>query len=209
MRILNLYSGIGGNRKKWGDKHQITAVEINPKIAQIYEDHFPNDEIIIADAHQFLLEHYSEYDFIWSSPPCPSHSMTNTFLNAQGIIRYPDMNLYQEILLLKHFHKGFHCVENVKSYYTPLIPPQVGGRHFFWANFRIPKGLQSEVIGKMGQLVSGRRGERTLSAHGFDLSKYSGLKRRDTILRNCVTPEIGEAILNKVLELSNKQKQLC
>ena len=27
MRILNLYAGIGGNRKLWGEEHEVTAVE--------------------------------------------------------------------------------------------------------------------------------------------------------------------------------------
>ena len=74
MKILNLYAGIGGNRKLWGDEHEITAVENNPEIAKIYQDFFPNDKVVIADAHQFILEHFSEFDFIWSSPPCPTHS---------------------------------------------------------------------------------------------------------------------------------------
>ena len=74
MKILNLYAGIGGNRKLWGNEHEITAVEINPQIAKIYQDFFPNDTVIVADAHQYLLEHYKEFDFIWSSPPCPTHS---------------------------------------------------------------------------------------------------------------------------------------
>ena len=74
MKILNLYAGIGGNRKNWGDTHEITAVEYDPKIAAIYRDFFPNDKVIIADAHQYLLDHFSEFDFIWSSPPCQSHS---------------------------------------------------------------------------------------------------------------------------------------
>ncbi|KKK98144.1 hypothetical protein LCGC14_2645680, partial [marine sediment metagenome] len=56
MKILNLYAGIGGNRKLWGDKHEIIAIEIDPKIAAIYQDLFPNDKVIIADAHQYLLE---------------------------------------------------------------------------------------------------------------------------------------------------------
>ncbi|HEC40865.1 MAG TPA: DNA cytosine methyltransferase, partial [bacterium] len=86
MKILNLYAGIGGNRKLWGDKHEIIAIEIDPKIAAIYQDLFPNDKVIIADAHQYLLEHFKEFDFIWSSPPCPSHSRTNTFLHAQGVV---------------------------------------------------------------------------------------------------------------------------
>src|SRR3990167_10729101 len=71
MRILNLYAGIGGNRKLWGDEHEITAVEYKSEIAAIYSDFFPNDKVIVTDAHQYLLEHYKEFDFIWSSPPCP------------------------------------------------------------------------------------------------------------------------------------------
>lgn len=69
MKILNLYAGIGGNRKLWGDEHEITAVEYDPKIAEIYQKFFPNDKVIVTDAHQYLLEHFQEFDFIWSSPP--------------------------------------------------------------------------------------------------------------------------------------------
>lgn len=108
MKILNLYAGIGGNRKLWGDEHEITAVEINPKIAKIYSDFFPKDKVIIADAHQFLLEHFEEFDFIWSSPPCPSHS---TIRKCSAVARgqnkpiFPDMKLYEEILIDMAFKK--------------------------------------------------------------------------------------------------------
>jgi len=137
MKILNLYAGIGGNRKLLGDDHEITAVEIEPDIAKIYQDFFPKDKVVVADAHQYLLDNFKEFDFIWSSPPCQSHSKTNFFLKGQGILRYPDMNLYQEILFLKYFFKGKYVVENVNGYYKPLIQPQVIGRHYFWANFQI------------------------------------------------------------------------
>ena len=103
MKILNLYAGIGGNRKLWPEGHEVTAVELNPEIAAIYQSFFPKDKVVVADAHQFLLEHYKEFDFIWSSPPCPTHTITNHFLNAQGIVRYPEMTLYQEIIFLKTF----------------------------------------------------------------------------------------------------------
>lgn len=69
MKILNLYAGIGGNRKLWGDEHEITAVEYKPEIAKIYQDFFPNDKMVVGDAHQYLLGHFNEFDFIWSSPP--------------------------------------------------------------------------------------------------------------------------------------------
>lgn len=71
MRILNLYAGIGGNRAQWGDEHDVTAVEFDPRIAAAYEKLWPNDTVIVGDAHQYLLDHHAEFDFIWSSPPLP------------------------------------------------------------------------------------------------------------------------------------------
>ena len=109
----------------------------NKKIADKYKELYPNDQIIIGDAHEYLLNHYEEFDFIWSSPPCQSHSITNHFLNAQGKKRYPDLKLYEEIILLSTFYKGIWVVENVKPYYKPLIDGQISGRHMFWCNFNI------------------------------------------------------------------------
>ena len=40
MKVLNLYAGIGGNRKLWTDV-EVTAVEIDPKRAEIYKHYFP------------------------------------------------------------------------------------------------------------------------------------------------------------------------
>ena len=117
FRILNLYAGIGGNRKLWNGNIKVTAVEHDPKIAKIYQDFFPNDKVIIGDAHQYLIDHYSDFDFIWASPPCPTHSGCNYFLVGAGTIRYPDMSLYQEIIFLQHFFKGKYCIENVEPYY--------------------------------------------------------------------------------------------
>jgi len=157
--------------------------------------------MIVTDAHQYLLEHFKEYDFIWSSPPCPTHSITSYFLNAQGIIRYPDMNLYQEIIFLQHFFKGKYVVENVKPYYEPLIKPQYSGRHCFWANFIIPKLKSEGSIGRMGPVKSlGGKQSAGLNHHklGFDLTDkiYPNKKK---LLNNCVVPEIGLAIFESVL----------
>ena len=119
IKILNLYAGIGGNRKLWKGDIEVTAIENNPKIAKIYQDFFPDDVVIIEDAHEFLLNNFEEYDFIWSSPPCPSHSrMRKTIsmgIGAKAI--YPDMKLYEEILFLQGYFKGKWVVENVIGYY--------------------------------------------------------------------------------------------
>lgn len=209
MRVLNLYAGIGGNRKLWEDI-EVTAVELNPEIAAIYKDLYPNDIVLVEDAHEYLLNNYQDYDFIWASPPCPSHSGTNHFLNAQGIIRYPDMELYQEILLLKHFFKGKYVIENVKPYYTPLIPAQKCGRHLFWSNFRIPNIKSDKQIGRMNGkqkdlgMIQAKLRQNNLDKLGFDLSKYE-YPDKDKLLRNCVVPEIGLTILNCARNIITKQ----
>ncbi len=204
MKILNLYAGIGGNRKLWGDEHLITAVEINPQIAKIYSDFFSKDTIVIGDAHQYLLEHFKEFEFIWSSPPCPSHSVCSHFLKGQGIIRYPDQSLWQEIILLRHFFKGKYCIENTRSYYEPLYPPQTVGRHYFWANFKINDIKVDYQIGTMNRQASKEKQRKAIIREAQipeflalrDLKDFK-LPNKRQILRNCVLPKIGLHILNE------------
>ena len=108
IKVLNLYAGIGGNRKLWKDV-EVTAVENNKYIAQIYQDFFPGDKVIVADAHKYLLKNYKKFDFIWSSPPCQTHSSFrfNIDVTFRGTKEeYPDMRLYQEIIFLKYHFKG-------------------------------------------------------------------------------------------------------
>lgn len=95
MKILNLYCGIGGNRKGWklNNDDVVVAIEIDPFIAQIYQDNFPNDIVIIGDAHQYLLEHFREFDFIWSSPPCPTHSKVRKTLAYK---KRPDGTIFEQ-----------------------------------------------------------------------------------------------------------------
>jgi len=207
MKILNLYAGIGGNRKLWGDEHEITAVENNAEIAKVYQQLFPNDTIIVGDAHDYLLKHFKEFDFIWSSPPCQSHSKTNFFLSGQGIYRYPKMELYQEILFLKHWFKGKWLVENVIPYYKPLIAPtKILGRHQFWANFDIEdKEFNYVQIGTMNRNASKEAQRKAiireaqipelLDLHGL---KDFKIKNKRQVLRNCVLPETGLHIIKHI-----------
>lgn len=202
MKILNLYAGIGGNRKLWGDEHEITAVEFEPKIAEIYKDYFPNDTVLVEDAHEYLLNHYKEYDFIWSSPPCPSHSdVRRTGVHAGQVEAvYPDMKLWQEIILLQHFHKkgSLYCIENVKPYYEPMFSPQIRERHCFWANFYIHDF--NKTVSKHEMNV-----QDALEMLGYNLDKYTGIDKRK-VMRNCVLPEVGKHILDSATK--NIQKSL-
>lgn len=188
MKILNLYAGIGGNRKLWGDEYQITAVESEQYIADVYAALFPNDTLVVGDAHQYLLDHYREFDFIWSSPPCPTHSKMNNALKGWGIVRYPDMRLYQEILLLQHYFKGRYVVENVESYYDPLIRPQLMDRHYFWANFHIPK----YETGRQYNVTNATKEQH--KTH-FSIELPLGTKDQRKLLRNAVDPMLGLHVL--------------
>jgi len=196
MKILNLYAGIGGNRKLWGDEHEITAVENVPEIANIYKDFFPNDNVVVGDAHQYLLEHYKEFDFIWSSPPCPTHSrLAITRKNKEGWqVSYPNMKLYEEIILLQHYFKGIWVVENVISFYDPLIKPQRIGRHYYWASFTI-----GDIKEKINDDIANGTISELEKHHNIDLSKYNikdPYKKR-LMLRNCVNPKHGLFIFNR------------
>jgi DNA (cytosine-5)-methyltransferase 1 len=192
LKVLDLYAGIGGNRKFW-ENVEVTAVEINPDIAAIYQDFFPEDTVIVGDAHQYLLEHYKQFDFIWSSPPCPSHSDIRRCGVHKGQYEaiYPEMSLYQEVILLKHFapKNTKWIIENVKPYYEPLIKATEIQRHLFWSNFHIGNfDLKDERIHTE---ISGSK-----EVYGFSLDTYNGIDKRKA-LRNCVNPHLGLHILNE------------
>ena len=197
MKILNLYAGIGGNRKLWGDEHDITAVEYNADIAKVYQNMHPKDTVVVGDAHSYLLEHYKEFDFIWASPPCPSHSdVRRCGVHAgQYEALYPDMTLYQEIILLQHFAPKNQkwIIENVKPYYEYLIKPSIIlHRHPFWCNFTIPfyevkdERVHNNIVGSS-------------SVYGVSLDKYQ-IKDKRKILRNMVNPEVGKYILDRAMD---------
>lgn len=199
MKILNLYAGIGGNRKLWGNEHEIIAVEFNEEIAAIYKEYFPNDTVIVGDAHQYLLDHYKEFDFIWTSTPCPTHSILNTTMVGSGqAVKYPDMKLYQEIILLKKWFKGFWVSENVIPYYEPLITPSFKlQRHYFWSNFHVnPNIILSKSDIQLEKIKA--------SNYGFDISDKKIKHNKTKIIRNLVNPEVGAYILEQAVGVIRK-----
>jgi len=194
MKILNLYAGIGGNRKLWGDEHEITAVESEQYIADVYGELYPNDTVVVSDAHQYILDHFKEFDFIWSSPPCPTHSKLSTGLAGWGIYRFPNMMLYEEIIFLQTFFEGDWVIENVVPYYDPLILPVARlDRHLFWSNRHIPKTLSGRNF--QGQLSNATK-EALQNSHGIKLP--AGTKNARKLLRNAVDPKLGLHIFEAV-----------
>jgi DNA (cytosine-5)-methyltransferase 1 len=201
VKVLNLYAGIGGNRKLWNGV-DCTAVEIKPEIAKIYQDFFPNDRVIVGDAHQYLLEHFKEFDFIWSSPPCKTHSQMRyrvMVLNGKTNPVYPDMSLYQEIIFLKYSFNSKWVVENTESYYEPLITPQFIQRHFFWSNFVI----NNNTIFPSDNMKRATK-EELAATYGFDLDKIKTQHQRE-ILRNVVRPELGKYVFDCAFKLQQQK----
>lgn len=216
MKILNLYACLGGNRYKWNEVKEdieVTAVELDPEAARLYQERFPNDIVIVADAHQYLLDHYKEFDFIWSSPPCPSHSRarywnsSNYDTTTEAI--YPDLKLYEEILFLQHYYKtGKFVVENVIPYYEPLIAAQKRSRHLYWTNFTLPTDLKERQYRISGNKENPQKDElkNLCKFHEYDFSKYKGEQSVIKMARNLVDYEAGKTILETALGIINKSK---
>ena len=207
MRVLNLYACLGGNRLLWDDC-EVTAVELDQELARMYKERFPNDKVIVADAHQYLLDHYKEFDFIWSSPPCPSHSRarywnsSNYDTTTEAI--YPDMKLYEEILFLQHYYKtGKYVVENVIPYYEPLIQAKKRGRHLYWTNFNLPSDLGDRRI-KIGGSSTDEL-NRLCEFHKIDVTNYKGEQSIMKIARNLVDYQAGLTIFNTARNIVKNQ----
>lgn len=206
-KILNLYACLGGNRYKWdevaielGIEIEVTAIELDPELARMYQERFPNDTVIVADAHQYLLDHYQEFKdgFIFGSPPCPTHSRARFWghgANGKSPV-FPDMKLYQEIIFLQHHCKGKYCIENVIPYYEPLITAIKRGRHLYWTNFNLPNDLQDRRFA-----ISQTKNELQAleKFHKIDLSSYKGTQNKVKIGRNLVDYEAGKTILETAL----------
>jgi len=97
------------------------------------------------------------------------------------------MKLYEEILFLQGYFKGKWVVENVISWYDPLIEPYVVGSHFYWSNFII-YGRKRYYRGHYADI------ETLEKIKGFSVKGYNINEKK--ALRNCVEPEMGLHIFN-------------
>lgn len=201
MKVLNLFAGLGGNRKYWdevakdkGVSIEVTAVEFDPEIAKAYAKRYPNDNVVVGDAWDYAAKNYLDFDFIWASPPCQTHSRLNIPNNIRNdrTKRLPDFRLYELIVYLKFFCKSGFVIENVKPYYEPLIRPTAEiGRHYFWSNFDL-FFLNASKFRVIKNVVKA-------DFKDFDLSEFNITNKRQAI-RNEVDYEIGKKIFERYLE---------
>ena len=205
MKILNLYACLGGNRYKWNEVKEdihVTAVELDPEAARLYQERFPNDTVIVADAHQYLLDHYKEFNFIWSSPSCPTHSRARFARRKTTEAKYPDLKLYEEIIFLEKWFDGKYVVENVIPYYEPLISAKKRGRHLYWTNFNLP----SDVGDRKSGIMEGKdEVTKWCEFHDYNFRKYKGDQRTDKMARNLVDYEVGKTIFETYLGIEKSK----
>lgn len=205
IKVLNLYACLGGNRYKWDEVTdiEVTAVELDPEAARLYQERFPNDKVVVADAHQYLLDNFNKFDFIWSSPPCPSHSKARFARKSTTSAIYPDFKLYEEIVFLDNYFEGKYCVENVVPFYEPLIPGKKRGRHLYWTNFNLPGDLNERKV----SIMEGKdEVNRWCEFHDFDFYQYKGSQRIDKMARNLVDYEAGKTIFSVAMGVVIKSK---
>lgn len=211
IKVLNLYACLGGNRYKWDEvaeqaqvEMEVTAVEYDKEIAQAYQERFPNDIVIVADAHQYLLDHYKEFDFVWSSPPCPSHSKIRITQKTRDNFKaiYPDMKLYEEIIFLDNYFEGKYVVENVTPYYEPLVSAKKRGRHLYWTNFTLPVNLNER---KLDGILCTMKDEHKKLEKFHDIKVNANLGGYRDVLRNLVDYEAGRTIFEIALGIVNKK----
>jgi len=191
--------------KQAGIEIEVTAVELDEELAKLYQERFPNDKVIVADAHKYLLDHFKDFDFIWRSPPCPSHSKVRISQKNRETFKfiYPDMKLYEEVIFLDNFFEGKYVVENVTPYYEPLIQAKKRGRHLYWTNFNLPidinerklEGTLTNMVDEVGVLSK---------FHDYDFRQYKGQQPLNKIARNLVDYEAGKTIFETALGIINK-----
>lgn len=199
MKILNLFAGIGGNRLLWNDvllDIDVTSVEFDPAIADVYKFRFPNDKVIVCDAFDYAANNYDKFDFIWASPPCQTHSrlnIPNNIRNDRTKI-LPDFRLYELIVYLKYFCKKPFVVENVVPFYEPLVKPNVKlGRHYFWSNFYISEKFFQKSCKSIKNIVIS-------DFKDFDLSLFKDVKNKRQVIKNQVNSALGKYIFSCALD---------
>lgn len=211
-KILNLFAGFGGNRSSWKNV-QVDAVEIEPEIAKIYKKRFPEDQVFVQDVDSFLRDknnNLEDYDLIWASPPCTTHSQMQKFPRSETTrIAIPRMDqIYGLMIWFPRNYSGKWVIENVQPYYIAPIPRTVFiDRHYFWANFPIKKTTfrngtnwkHGKIGGIMRKPISLLIKELDLTPVLADIKATFGRhtkKRYEQVIRNCVDPKVGKYILD-------------
>ena len=202
LRVLNAYAGIGGNRHLWPARWKVTAVENDPRVAAEYARRYPDDVVLVEDAHAFVMERAAEFDASWSSPPCPTHSrLAINVARRKGVEPEPDPRLWEEIAHLRALG-GRYVVENVHTYYAPPIAPDVvTERHYYWTNNAPLMVWPLAVLPVSGRRV-GLTADSIAESYGLPPLPAGSVADRRKAMRNAVVPIEGLVIAESAFDAS-------
>lgn len=197
MRVLNAYAGIGGNRHLWPAEWDITAVELDERIAAEYARRYPQDQTLVEDAHAFVLERAHQFDAVWTSPPCPTHSRIQRTLVSRFGKTEPDPRLWLEIEHLQQLGRRY-VVENVHTYYAPPIAPDVvTDRHYYWVS-AAPALINPYEVVKLARAHS--TSDEIADSYGLERLAPGSVSDRRKTMRNAVVPLEGLQIAEAAFE---------
>jgi len=232
VKVLDLYAGIGGSATgftKVFPDCKIIAVEQDAEYAEVYQQRFPNAEVIVDDA-MYNLDLIDDVDFAWASPPCQTHTHMNLTFRKKIGLRLIDPQLMQTTIYWKYrFAKARRldetdvpwAVENVRPYYHDDIAPPAAkvGRHYIWSNRRVPNltltgyspvTASLSIIGVNGKLVKRWQTDKKLARKfrqnwakraGLDLSLFDQMTRNklDKAINNMTDPRVSGHVIKHAL----------
>ncbi|XP_036916670.1 tRNA (cytosine(38)-C(5))-methyltransferase isoform X2 [Sturnira hondurensis] len=121
LRVLELYSGIGGMHQALKEScvpaHVVAAVDVNNVANEVYKYNFPHTQLLAKTIEGITLEEFDRlsFDMILMSPPCQPF----TRIGLQGDVTDPRTNSFLYILdILPRLQKlpKYILLENVKGF---------------------------------------------------------------------------------------------
>jgi len=202
VRVLDLYAGLGGTdkgiRKVAAEKNiklDYYAIEIDPAVCQAHKKNHLESNVICADVKDWL-DKVTDFDFVWASPPCQTHSINNYSNKAIGYKTKPvDWSLWHVIDILQRAETIPFVVENVKIWYNePFKHNFKLDRHYFWTNLQLVPFDYHKKPAKEWCHISVKDWQEY---HQLEPAT-TGDKRQQ--LRNCVHWSIAAGIFEQFLE---------
>jgi len=182
---------------------EYVAVDNDRKVLQVHSLLNPHSKTVLEDAWLISDDRLLQYDFVWASPPCESHSVLCWKRKDKP---KPDMRLWWLIRRLRKLKVPF-IVENVRPYYGTILKPTAkAGRHLLWSNLSLKSvQLNSNVT---FYDIHNRR-DALVEYHGLP-GWVARVATRD-MLRDMMHPQLSYKLAKQVIPfiLSYRSSQLC
>lgn len=161
MKILDLFSGLGGASQAFADDEAwgILRIENNPLLGDVEHTRLMD----IFEFRDWLLEQKNRYgpfsvDVLWASPPCREFSLAHSaprsiaIREGRGEEYEPYMGFLDVAMeIIEIVAPRYWIIENVRGaikYFTPKLgePSQIHGAYVLWGNY--PKFTPKEFATK-------------------------------------------------------------